>query len=195
VCYTTDMRSFPEVLELTKDVNALLCEEDKEALYFYARMVRSGGIIVDIGTAAGGSAFIMGLASKDDVTILTIDPMPNNNFQLDRKRLHLERKINYYPATSLEAYSDFTSHSVSEIDMLFIDGVHNYNGVKRDWETWGSRLKHGGFILFHDILLYPDIGKFVNDMVMVEEINPLRVVDAKFRDDPRPIGMFIGEKV
>jgi cephalosporin hydroxylase len=38
-----------------------------------------------------------------------------------------------------------------EIDFLFIDGDHTYNGVKQDYEIYGPLVRKGGIIAFHDI--------------------------------------------
>jgi predicted O-methyltransferase YrrM len=193
--YFITMKTLPEVLELTKDVNALLCEEDKEALYFYAKMVKHEGYIVDIGTASGASAFIMALSSRPSVTVLTMDPIKNADFEFNMQRLGLEGKLAYYEGPSVRAYEEFCAATSREVDMIFIDGVHNSTGVKRDWKTWGSRLKKGGFVLFHDYLLYSDIGDYVDELVFTKQIIKLKIVEATFRDDPRPIGLFVGEKL
>jgi predicted O-methyltransferase YrrM len=37
-----------------------------------------------------------------------------------------------------------------KLDMLVIDGNHNYNQVKKDYLDWSSFLKKGGIIAFHD---------------------------------------------
>jgi len=42
-----------------------------------------------------------------------------------------------------------------EIDFLFIDGDHSYNGVKRDYELYSPFVRKGGIIGFHDILDTP----------------------------------------
>lgn len=39
------------------------------------------------------------------------------------------------------------------IDLLFIDGSHTYEGVKRDFELYSGLVTKGGFIVFHDIKL------------------------------------------
>lgn len=38
-----------------------------------------------------------------------------------------------------------------EVDLLFIDGDHSYDGVKQDFENYMSIVKSGGYIMFHDI--------------------------------------------
>lgn len=35
-------------------------------------------------------------------------------------------------------------------DLVFVDGDHTYHGIQADWEIWNSRLKLGGYLVFHD---------------------------------------------
>lgn len=40
----------------------------------------------------------------------------------------------------------------NNIDFLFIDGDHSYEGVLRDFNLWGPKVKKDGIIAFHDIV-------------------------------------------
>lgn len=40
----------------------------------------------------------------------------------------------------------------NNIDFLFIDGDHSYEGVRGDFNLWGPKVKKGGMIVFHDIV-------------------------------------------
>ena len=39
-----------------------------------------------------------------------------------------------------------------KLDLLFIDGDHTYEGVKRDWEMYSPLVREGGLAVFHDIV-------------------------------------------
>jgi len=54
-----------------------------------------------------------------------------------------------------------------EVDVLFIDAMHTYGSVLTDWLVYSKKVKVGGIIVFHDILLdYPFNGvkEFVHDL-------------------------------
>lgn len=51
------------------------------------------------------------------------------------------------------------------IDLLHIDGLHTYEAVKNDYQTWSSFCNKDSVILFHDTESYHHtVGKFFNEL-------------------------------
>ena len=54
-----------------------------------------------------------------------------------------------------------------QLDMLFIDGDHSYDGVKADWEMYSPLVRKGGLVLFHDVANWvnePEVVWFWRDL-------------------------------
>ncbi len=52
-----------------------------------------------------------------------------------------------------------------EIDLLHIDGLHDYANCKNDCDTWSPFLKENGVIIFHDTISNPDgVGVFFSQL-------------------------------
>lgn len=119
--------------------------------------------VVEIGTASGGTLFMLTRAAADDATLASID-LPGGafgggyplwraplyrSFAKSGQRVHLLRRDSHDPST-LEALKGVLGGR--SVDFLFIDGDHTYEGVKRDFETYRSLVRPGGMIGFHDIV-------------------------------------------
>jgi hypothetical protein len=53
-------------------------------------------------------------------------------------------------STSEEAYYNFFVMQDIKIDVLFIDGDHSYEGVKKDFELYSTLMSEKGIIIIHD---------------------------------------------
>ena len=63
------------------------------------------------------------------------------------------------------------------VDILFIDGAHDYHGVRKDFENYQSFVVPGGYIVFddyNDLEHSPEVKTAVNDIV--KEINGYEVI-------------------
>jgi len=74
------------------------------------------------------------------------------------------------------------------VRLLFIDGDHSYEGVKKDFELWSGLVIEGGIIGFHDYMSkgYPDVTRFVDELLAhtscyddVIQANTLKLIQKK----------------
>lgn len=63
-------------------------------------------------------------------------------------------RTHFYPRfvkeTSENAFYNFFIRQDIKIDLLFIDGDHSYDGVKKDFELYSTILSDNGIIIIHD---------------------------------------------
>lgn len=125
-------------------------KEDLEILLPLVEKLKPKAIL-EIGTYKGGSATMWKNKFKPKVLIT-----------VDIERLAKLKNCNYL--TGLPSQDPRVFEQISnilggrEIDLLFIDGDHNYEAVKRDFEIFEPLVRPGGMIVFHDILYRYDDG-------------------------------------
>jgi len=61
--------------------------------------------------------------------------------------------------SSIKEIKNFSKHASfgfrnKSLDFVYIDGDHNYNAVVEDIEHWQPKIKSGGYIAGHDIIIY-----------------------------------------
>ena len=117
---------------------------------------------VELGTHNGCSFFAACQGAElrgetDDLNFLAIDSWEGDAHSGKHKPSVLKR-FEYY----IEKYfpwagyrRDFFENVAPDfendsIDLLHIDGLHTYEAVKNDFETWSPKVRDGGIILFHD---------------------------------------------
>jgi cephalosporin hydroxylase len=108
---------------------------------------------VEIGSYAGGSASLM--MHRNNTNIISIDlgnPIPKEICEQNVQRFNTYS--NFYKYIKGDSHSisifDELNSTISEIDVLFIDGDHSYGGVVNDFEMYSKLVKSGGYIIFDD---------------------------------------------
>jgi hypothetical protein len=69
------------------------------------------------------------------------------DFQVNLARTGLADVVEPMVMSSAEA----AARIPGPVELLFIDGDHSYEGVRRDAELWLPRLMDGGIVMFHDV--------------------------------------------
>lgn len=154
-------------------------------LYGLARALKPA-VAVEIGSARGKSACFVGRALKENGSgrLFAIDPHTRTNWndedsvdtlevmRANIRALKLERHVEIIRDTSVNAAARW----MLPIDMIFIDGDHSYEGVKRDWELFAPFVRQFGVVVFHDTMwdLKPDSPYSRSDMGVPAFVEELR---------------------
>ena len=160
--------------------------EDAEADLLLAAVTRAiatvrNGSIVEIGSYCGRSTVVLGaavMASEDPAgtRIYAIDPHDGIVGALDRgvQRLaptrdrFLQNITNAGLARIVEPITQrsFEVEWDQPISFLFVDGLHDYNSVARDFHHFESWIAPGGLVAFHDYAdYYPGVKTFVDELL------------------------------
>jgi predicted O-methyltransferase YrrM len=119
--------------------------------------------ILEIGTGRGGTLYLWIQAADEKAKIMSID-LPGGDFGGGYPRCRIPFYQSFGRAEQRIYLLLGDSHSSQakdrvlqffgkqQIDFLFIDGDHTYQGVRNDYELYGSLVRSGGIIALHDIL-------------------------------------------
>jgi predicted O-methyltransferase YrrM len=116
----------------------------------------------EIGTHTGGTLFLLCRLSSPSARIISVDlaggrfgggyparrQLLYRRFAGPGQSLHLLRRSSHDPRT-LDRVKRILSGR--ELDFLFIDGDHSYEGVKQDFEMYSPMVRKGGLVAFHEI--------------------------------------------
>jgi len=121
--------------------------------------------IVEIGSYRGDSffAFLEAAAFDDNIReLVAVDSWMGDQHtgQYDTTvyaQFHCELARRADPrARSIKGFFDdaVTEFEDGSIDLLHIDGAHDYKSVKQDFKTWLPKMTPDGVILFHDTVVH-----------------------------------------
>lgn len=133
-------------------IEGLLFLGEAWKLYEYARLVPAGGrapVVVEIGSFKGRSsaALALGLLDRGAGRLYAIDPNHQPEFGPNLERSGVRDLVVAIRQGSHEARSEFAESSV---DLIFVDGSHEYQNVVQDVEDWTGALAEGAIVAFND---------------------------------------------
>ena len=147
--------SLIEVEKISSEINNQTFHHHYHILYDIANSYPTDYKLnyVEIGCYAGGSACLM--LQRKNTNAFSIDLGNPINPDIVKQNVNKLNKhnntYNYIKGSShdLETFNKLKEY-VDEIDILFIDGDHSYDGVILDFEMYSKLVKSGGYIIFDD---------------------------------------------
>ena len=118
--------------------------------------------VLEIGTASGGTLFLFTGIANPDATLISVD-LPDGKFGGKRPESMAQLFKSFGKEGQTIQLLRADSHDIgtlskvkdllagNTLDLLFIDGDHSYEGVRRDFEMYSSIVRKGGLVAFHDI--------------------------------------------
>jgi hypothetical protein len=71
-------------------------------------------------------------------------------------------------------FNDVATTWDKKIDILHIDGLHTYDAVKNDYETWIKFCNEDAVVMFHDTVSFKDsVGRFFDEIESDYKLNKL----------------------
>lgn len=123
-----------------------------EALYNHLHQLPDGANVVEIGVQFGRSASVIAEVGKEkNFNFTAVD---NWLEEYSKEALpHFEAQIEKHGWKVDKLWMDSSMASkiyTKKIDLIHIDGDHEYKGVLSDIEHWLPKIKKGGFACFDD---------------------------------------------
>ncbi|MBC8097271.1 MAG: class I SAM-dependent methyltransferase [Akkermansiaceae bacterium] len=159
-------------------VDGWLHPREGRLLYRLAHQCKGRGTIVEIGSWKGKSTIWISYGSKagSNVKVHAIDPhtgSPEHSEMFGGKVWtfdEFQRNIANASVTDMVVpHVDFSTSVAKTFDepveFIFIDGLHEYEGVRDDFEAWYPKVVKGGFMAFHDSTCWPGVLKLVSERV------------------------------
>jgi predicted O-methyltransferase YrrM len=153
-----------ETRNLTASVDGWLRDGEGELLFSLAKACQGRGVIVEIGSWKGKSTIWLGKGSMagSSVRLWAVDPHTGSEehrqafgrvdtlpeFKRNIASAGLEDLVTPIVKKSQDAAAEFEER----VELLFIDGAHDYGSARADFDAWASKVVEGGVVAFHDVL-------------------------------------------
>jgi predicted O-methyltransferase YrrM len=162
---TAAIEAGPKDVLLTLQAKRKGAKQKLREFALLARLVRKRrpNTVLEIGTMRGGTLWAWCRLASSDALLISID-LPGGAFgggysdaaserlagyARPGQTLELIRADSHDPATLTRLQSTLGSR---QIDLLFIDGDHSYEGVALDYRMYAPLVRSGGLIALHDVL-------------------------------------------
>lgn len=151
-----------------------LSENEGRLLQKLAVKLPTDAVIVEIGSFQGKSTIFLGWGLKSG-KIFAIDPHLGVTHSGQKKKqptyTSFLKNIKRFGVNKLVVPIRKTSEAANKrwsksIDLLHIDGLHEYKFVKQDIKLWLPYLKEGGIVICHDAFCpFPEVFQAVREEI------------------------------
>lgn len=148
--------------------------------------------MVEIGSYQGKSTVVLGTVIKHfspASKIYAIDPHEGLVGALDQGLDRLGASLQQFNknikeanlCSTVELIHDYSYrvHWSQSISLLFIDGLHDYPNVARDFWHFAAWVRTGGYVAFHDYApYYPGVMAFVDELLTTKKYQKMHLADS-----------------
>lgn len=136
---------------------AIISMNVRQAAYLFG-LVREMNApkVIEIGRYKGGTTLLIAAAMRGrgrfwSIDIAGLDPhlRPRTARPVETQIADLSRRLGL-TVDLIVGDSRTVEVETGEVDLVFIDGDHSYEGAKNDFERFGRRVRVGGAVLFDD---------------------------------------------
>ncbi|MBL7147262.1 MAG: class I SAM-dependent methyltransferase [Nanoarchaeota archaeon] len=176
-----------KIKKITDKIDGWTTLKERKLLYNLAKNCAGKGVIVEIGSCKGRSTVCLGTGLRKG-KIYSIDPFVKDyNLEPDsdlyfhkviKDRTLFGSNLEEFKKNIREAEFDDVvvipivdlSETVAQgfnepVELIFIDGGHDYDYVKQDFELWFPKVIDGGIMAFHDTNRWPGPKKVVEEFI------------------------------
>lgn len=141
----------PHEGHVDKDHGWWAMQDDTELWWLIEKLNAIGPkCVLEIGSAHGGTLFFWSHLVGTNGRVISVDYNPNHGITLDLTQTPAAVDLIHADSHNPETLALIKSE-VRQVDFLFIDGDHTYEGAKQDYEMYSPLVRKGGLVAFHDV--------------------------------------------
>lgn len=143
--------NLPRSLSSINIKNAKLIENRIKQL----QVLPKHGVVAEIGVFNGDySKLILKYNKPSKLYLIDINQNYTEKLKLKFKKEIDQGQVVVINKSSFTAHNDFRD---GYFDWVYIDGGHDYNSVSKDCNNFESKIKHDGYMVHNDYILYDHI--------------------------------------
>lgn len=143
------MKTFNDVFENTDKIYGAFTVNEARKLWELATSVSGDGVVVEVGSYCGRSSSILAQVQEErGYDLYLVDNFITGAPGVTDVKGALIENLKWGEYTLLEGDSrEIGKGFDKDVDLLFIDGDHAYEGVRADIDVWAKKAK---IVAFHD---------------------------------------------